>query len=78
MLVVWLGGFLVIAGLLYLARQTIWRGRMSEATSSRAAPQGPTLEPARRGVRFLGLGSNWPGIAMMAVGAILLLSWAIL
>lgn len=78
MLVIWLGGFLVIAGLLLLARQIIWRGQMSEATSSSAASRSPTLEPARRGVRFLGLGSNWPGIVMMAVGAILLLSGAIL
>jgi hypothetical protein len=78
MLAIWLGVLLVIAGLLYLARQSIWRGRMSDATTSRVEPQTPTLEPTQRGVSFLGLGSNWPGIVMMAVGAILLLSGAIL
>lgn len=78
MLAIWLGVLLVIAGLLYLARQSIWRGRMSDASTSRTTPQNPTLEPTRRGVGFLGLGSNWPGIVMMAVGAILLLSGAIL
>lgn len=78
MLVIWLGGLLVIVGLLYLAGQTIWYGRMSGATPSRPVSSGTTLEPPRRGVRFLGLGSNWPGIALMALGAILLLAGAIL
>ena len=32
-----------------------------------------TLEPRHRGVGFLGLGANWPGLLMMAVGALLLL-----
>ncbi|BCH24305.1 hypothetical protein MesoLjLc_39620 [Mesorhizobium sp. L-8-10] len=78
MLTIWLGVLLVIAGLLYLARQSIWRGRMSDPTTSQVESRSPTLEPARRGVRFLGLGTNWPGLAMMVVGAILLLSQAIL
>lgn len=78
MLAIWLGMLLVIAGLLYLARQSIWRGQMSNPTPSDPTPPSPTLEPARRGVSFFGLGTNWPGIVMMAVGAILLLSGAIL
>ena len=31
---------------------------------------------ARRGTGFLGLGTNWPGILLMAIGAILLVSGA--
>ena len=33
-------------------------------------------ERAARCVRFLGLGTNWPGILLMAIGAILLVSGA--
>ena len=62
-----LGALLVFGGVLYMARATIWRGSLSR-------PAGDTLEPTRRGVGFLGLGANWPGILLMAIGAALLLS----
>ncbi|KUM27629.1 hypothetical protein AU467_15970 [Mesorhizobium loti] len=42
------------------------------------ATPGPTLEPRRRGLGFLGLSQNWPGLLMMAAGIILLLSMAVL
>jgi len=74
MLVIWLGALLVIAGVLYLAAQAIWYGRMSDVAPSRPGSVGTTLEPPRRGVRFLGIGSNWPGILLMAAGAVLLLT----
>ncbi|MGI6855816.1 hypothetical protein [Mesorhizobium sp. 1B3] len=77
MLIIWLGGALVIAGLLYLAGQAIWRGRMSEAPQARPAPSKGTLEPPQRGVRFLALGPNWPGLALMVAGALLLLVGAL-
>ena len=62
-----LGALLVLCGVLYMARATIWRGSLSR-------PAGDTLEPPRRGVRFLGLEANWPGVLLMAIGAILLVS----
>src|SRR5258708_19842442 len=65
-----LGALLVLGGVLYMARAAIWRGPLSGADSPR--PVRDTLEPPRRGVRFLGLGTNWPGILLMAIGAILL------
>lgn len=72
MLLIWLGVLLVVIGILLLARHAIYSGRMSEP-----GPAGPgsrnTLEPAHRGVRFMGLGQNWPGLALVAAGAILLL-----
>lgn len=71
MAVILLGALLVVAGVVYMASTAIWRGRMSDPTSRSGGSA--TLEPAHRGVRFLGLGSNWPGILMMVVGAILLL-----
>jgi hypothetical protein len=72
MFLIGLGALLVLGGILYMARAAIWRGPLS--ASSR--PVGDTLEPPRRGVRFLGLGTNWPGILLMAIGAILLVSGA--
>jgi hypothetical protein len=65
MVLIGLGALLVLGGILYMARATIWRGSLSR-------PTGYTLEPTRRGVGFLGVGANWPGIVLMAIGAVLL------
>jgi len=67
-----LGALLAVGGILYMARSAIWRGPLSGPESSR--PVRDTLEPPRRSMRFLGLGTNWPGILLMAVGAVLLVS----
>ena len=69
-----LGALLVLGGVLYMVRTAIWRGRLSGPGSAR--PVRDTLEPPRRSLRFLGVGTNWPGILLMAVGAGLLLSGA--
>jgi hypothetical protein len=75
MFLIGLGALLVLGGILYyMARAAIWRGPLSGPDSS--LPVRDTLEPPRRGVRFLGLGTNWPGIFLMAIGAILLVSGA--
>ena len=66
-----LGALLAVGGILYMARSAIWRGPLSGPESSR--PVRDTLEPPRRSMRFLGLGTNWPGILLMAVGAVILL-----
>ena len=69
-----LGALLVLGGILYMARTAIWWGSLSGLRSSGPVPD--TLEPSRRGMRFLGLGANWPGLVLMAIGAVLLLSGA--
>ena len=69
-----LGALLVFGGILYMARAAIWQGPLSGPDSSR--PVRDTLEPPRRSVRFLGLEANWPGILLMAIGAVLLVSGA--
>jgi hypothetical protein len=69
-----LGALLVLGGILYTARTAIWRGPLSGPDSSR--PVRDTLEPPRRGLGFLGFGTNWPGILLMAIGAVLLASGA--
>jgi hypothetical protein len=76
MMVIGLGALLVFGGVLYMVRAVIWRGSLSRLGSSRSGPVRNTLEPPRRGVGFLGLGANWPGILLMAIGAILLVSGA--
>ena len=70
MLVV-LGALLVIAGLLQMAYQAIWKGRLSDARPHHSTTE-DTLEP--RGQRgAFGLKANWPGFALVVVGGILLL-----
>ena len=76
MLVPLLGALLVIGGLLFMASQTILHGRLSERRR-RAMGTDVTLEPRERGGGF-GLATNWPGIALMAFGAGLLLAAAVI
>jgi hypothetical protein len=63
MFLIGLRALLILGGVLYTARTAIWRGPLSGPDSSR--PVRDTLEPPRRGVRFLGVGTNWPGILLM-------------
>jgi hypothetical protein len=74
MFLIELGALLVLGGLLYMIRATIWRGPLSGRDSS--LPVRDTLEPPRRGLGFLGFRANWPGILLMAIGAVLLVSGA--
>jgi hypothetical protein len=67
-----IGALLVLAGVIHLVVTTIQRGRMSEP--------GPTpdsharsLEPRRSGLGALAGGAAWPGLAMIALGDVLLL-----
>jgi hypothetical protein len=78
-----IGALLFVAGIVYMAGATLRRGRLSDPAAAQAASDrmmpatpGPTLEPERRGLRFLGLATNWPGLLMLVVGAALLLSAA--
>jgi hypothetical protein len=69
MLLIWLGALLFLGGVLFMAGQAIWRGRLSGRRSPNPTN---TLEPFRPGAGF-SLAANWPGFAMVALGAILLL-----
>ena len=68
MSLIWLGALLTIGGLLYLVRETIWRGPLSGPIQRRTAA---TLEPRTGGFAFA---KYWPGLALMALGAILMLA----
>lgn len=67
------GALLVTCGLLYMAGAAIYRGRLTESHSSPREPAGLTLEPRHRGLRFLGLKANWPGLLIAAIGTLMLL-----
>ena len=76
-LVTWFGALFVLVGVLYLVAKAIWKGPMSGSTPARSGESRPTLEPAGRGISVFGLSRNWPGLALMLLGAILLLAGAI-
>jgi hypothetical protein len=87
MVVILIGALLTVAGVVYMASATLGRGRLSDPTpvpamsdrpASIAATPGPTLEPRRRGLGFLGLTQNWPGLLMVVIGLALLLSVVVL
>ncbi|HEX8168446.1 MAG TPA: hypothetical protein VF601_22010 [Beijerinckiaceae bacterium] len=72
MTTVWLGALLLIAGVVYMAAQPLWRGRLSGLGRPRPGAPVDTLEPAKPAGGF-GLKANWPGLALVAAGAVLLL-----
>ena len=75
MFLIGLGALLVLGGILYTARAAIWRG--SHPLAARIPPgRFATVWSRHGGVRCLGLGTNWPGILLMAISAILLVSGA--
>ena len=86
-----LGALLVITGVLLLAAPPIWRGKLSERLLRAAPPvwrvrlsgrddrvvaARDTLEPRDPGAGFE-LATNWPGLALVALGAVLLLARAV-
>ena len=68
-----LGALLLLAGLVWMAAAAINRGRMSDPRPNPGDAGRPTLEPRHRGLAFLGLGANWPRLALAVLGAALLL-----
>ena len=69
-----IGALLIFAGVVYMAIAAIRRGRLSDPSRNPGDTTDRTLEPRQGGLEFLGLAANWPGLLMMAVGALLLLA----
>ncbi|AHF83893.1 hypothetical protein RLEG3_19700 [Rhizobium leguminosarum bv. trifolii WSM1689] len=63
------GAALIIGGVLFLFTSALGR-RPSDP--HRMPQDGATLEPRRQGLRFLGLSQNWPALAVIAIGALVL------
>jgi hypothetical protein len=78
-LLVWIGALLIIGGVLFTAAQAIRRGRLSVPRQSRPGLAVDTLEPppGERSGGF-GLKANWPGLALIALGCLLLLAGAVI
>lgn len=66
----WIGALLIVGGVVYMAGAAIFRGRLSYPHTTPVGVR--TLEPSRRGLRFLGVGTNWPGLVLIAIGVIMM------
>jgi hypothetical protein len=71
MLLIGLGVFCMIAGVVLATLRTLRRGRLSQPRDVDADATLDTLEPAGRGDR-LSLGADLPGIGLAIVGAVLI------
>ena len=71
MTVIYVGALLVLGGVLFIAYKAIWGGRLSGASRRDAIVESTTLEPQGRSAAF-DPKANWPGLALIALGAILL------
>jgi hypothetical protein len=74
MIAIGLGALLFFCGLLYMAYEAISQRRLSGPVETPRGIDRGTLEPPRQGMRFLGVGMNWPGIGLMAFGVILMVA----
>lgn len=72
MLIILFGALLVLAGVVYLGVAAIWTGPLSR--SRRSATTTDTLEPPRRGIALFELSRDWPGLALLALGGLLILA----
>lgn len=73
MLVIWLGALSVLAGILVLVGKAVWKGPMSTASRSPTPDSHQSLEPPGPGITVFALSRNWPGLALIGLGAVLLL-----
>ena len=71
MLLIAIGALLIIIGVVLAATATLRRGRLSQAEQPDSHAPRYTLEPTGRG-RRLGLKADLPGLALIAIGVILL------
>ena len=74
MTLIMLGALLVFAGVVFLAAQPLY-GRLSGGRRLRSGKSTDTLEPASPAKGF-GIKSSWPGLILVAVGGVLLLTAA--
>jgi hypothetical protein len=74
---IWFGALLVLGGVVYTAAKSLFRGRMSEPRRSGEASSDQTLEP-HQASSGLPMQANRLGIALIALGFLLLLAGAII
>ena len=71
MLLIGIGALLVIVGMVMAANATLRRGRLSQSERPLTHMPTDTLEPSDRG-RRLDLKADLPGLALIAIGVVLL------
>ena len=76
MTVIYIGALLVFGGVLFMAYKAIVRGRLSGASRRDSMVESTTLEPQGRSAAF-DPKANWLGLALIALGTILLLAEAL-
>jgi drug/metabolite transporter (DMT)-like permease len=69
---IWIGALLIVGGVVFTAIPPIWQGRLSRLRRVHARRPSNTLEPEKPGKGF-DLQTNWPGLAMLVLGAVLML-----
>jgi hypothetical protein len=72
MVFILIGALLFIVGVVFIVIQPL-QGRLSRARSTGPAAQSKTLEPKQPG-KGMDIRSNWPGLLMLGLGAVLLLA----
>jgi hypothetical protein len=75
MILIGLGAVLVVVGIALVAAQTLWAGRLSDARRPRSVAADASLEPRGRSGLF-DLKAHWPGLALVTVGILLLITAA--
>jgi len=73
MTLILLGALLVLTGVVFMVTRPLWRGRLSGRGRVRSVEPSDTLEPQRPASGFA-IRSIWPGLALVALGAALLLA----
>ena len=71
MLLIAIGALLIIVGVVVAANSTLRRGRLSQAEQPISHAPRDTLEPSGQG-RRLSLKADLPGLALIAIGVVLL------
>lgn len=71
-----IGALLIVSGIALAAARTASRGKLSDPHTTGPRRHGHTLEPRGRGAR-LSLKADLPGLALMLIGALLLLTASI-
>jgi drug/metabolite transporter (DMT)-like permease len=69
---IWLGALLIVGGVVLTAIPPMLQGRLSRVRRVQSPRPSNTLEPERP-AKGLSLQNNWPGLALMVLGAILML-----
>lgn len=73
MFIIYLGALLVIVGVLFMAYKAIYVGRLSGASRTSKIIESTTLEPQQKSAAF-NPKAIWPGLVLIVLGTLLLLS----